>query len=423
MSEIKIQSLGIKGDGVGTLSDGRRVFVAGALPGEIVRVVAGKENPEGVTGKLVEIIKPSPERAEPPCGYFGTCGGCALQHMNPESYRQYKVTRVMEALSRAGLAAERAEEAPFISPSGSRRRAVFSAKCATAGKVEVGFNERGSHRLAAIENCAVLRPALVALLPALREYLPRIMQPGESYDLAIAEAGGRADLLITVLGKEGRECGNDIRMILQELARAGNITRIAWQSGRFNKVDTVMKGAYQVSLSGFNVVPPPGAFLQATEEGEKALTEFAVAGVGKKSKVADLYAGCGTFAFALLAQGHSVDAYEGDAAALDALAKAGTGNANLRAMKRDLAREPLTFQELKTYDAVVIDPPRAGALKQAEAIVKSSVSKVVSISCNPDTFARDGAVLAQAGFRLKRLRVVDQFLWAPHVEIAGLFVR
>ncbi len=421
--EIVIDELGIKGDGVARLPEGDRVFVAGALPEERARVILGQKRQEGITGRLVEVIERSPERAEPPCVHFGHCGGCALQHMNATRYGHFKVNRALAGLLQAGLKPDHVE-GPFISAPGSRRRAVLSAKCGQGGAVEIGFNERASHRLVQIGSCAVLKNSLVALLPVLREFLTRIMREGESYDVAIAESGSLTDVLITVLGKDGRGCAKDMAAVLKEMAEAGGITRISWQSSRFKTIETVVrKSPYVVNWGGFAVTPPPGAFMQATDEGERALAEFAVSTVPKKSAVADLYAGCGTFAFALLAQGHRVDAFEGDAPALKALADAGAGNVKLKAVKRDLAREPLTFQELKIYDAVVVDPPRVGAQKQAIEIARSSVSTVVSISCNPDSFAHDGGILAQAGFKLKRLRIVDQFLWSPHVEVAGLFIR
>lgn len=421
--DVTIEELGIKGDGVALLPDGRRIFVAGTLPGERVRLLTGAERPEGVSGKLIEILESSQDRVSPPCAYFGQCGGCALQHWDMERYSHFKVSRVMQALARAGLEPEETE-GPFTSAPGSRRRAVLSAKCADAGRVELGFNERASHILVAIDSCAVLRPALTAMLPVLRQTLARVMRAGESYDVALAESQGAVDILITVLGKGGRTCDKNIRDSLQDMAATGPVARVSWQATRLQKAEIVVqRSACKVNFAGYEAEPPPGAFLQATAEGEQALAEFAVAAIGRKGRIADLYAGCGTFTFALLAQGHKVDAFEGDVAALGALAAAGAGISHLKTARRDLAREPLTFQELKVYDAVVIDPPRAGALRQAEEIVHSVIRRVVSISCNPDSFARDGAILAQGGFRLMRLRVVDQFLWSPHVEVAGLFTR
>lgn len=421
--DIVIEELGIKGDGVGRLPDGRRVFVAGALPGERVRAVLGQERAEGVTAKLVSVVEHSQDRAVPPCPHFGSCGGCALQHMSAEAYSRFKMNRVMEALARAGLQPD-SVEGPIISPPGSRRRAVLGARCDADGTVHLGFNERSSHRLVEIGSCAVLKPALAALLQPLRAGLSRIMRPGESYDVALTESSGCIDLLITVLGQAPRPADAATRQCLAGMGKSATISRVSWQSPRL-KPPVILYGEdrFFVRFGDFSVNPPPGAFLQATQDGEGALTDFAVRALPKKSRIADLYAGCGTFAFALLAHGNRVDAFEGDGPALDALARAGAGIEKLKAFKRDLGREPLTFQELRAYDAAIVDPPRTGAKGQMEEIGRSAISTVVSVSCSPDTFARDAAILVQKGFRMKRLRIVDQFLWTPHVELAGLFVR
>lgn len=420
---VKINSLGLKGDGVGALADGRRVYVPYALPGETVRVAVTGETPHGITARLLGYENESAERAVPPCAHFGTCGGCTLQHVKDAVYRRFKTERVLEALQREGLAAGKIDEI-HVSPPGSRRRATFAARCDENGRVTLGFNERASHSLVSIRECAVLRPALVTLLPLLHGLLLDIMLPGEHYDIAVAEADGCIDLLITALGEEGRRIDAETEAALRSFAQAQGIARISWRAQPLQPARVIAgKNAYTVDFCGVRVTPPPGAFLQATAEGEQALTDFAMHALKKSKYVADLYAGCGTFAFAALQGGARVDAFEGAAAAIEALSQAGKGNAKLKAAQRNLARMPLTFQELKVYDGVIIDPPRIGAQKQMEEISKSSVSTVVSISCNPDSFASDGKILVQKGFALKRLRVVDQFLWSPHVEVAGLFSR
>ncbi|PJB70546.1 MAG: 23S rRNA (uracil(1939)-C(5))-methyltransferase RlmD [Alphaproteobacteria bacterium CG_4_9_14_3_um_filter_47_13] len=420
--DIKIERLGLKGDGIGTLEDGRRVFVSGVLSGEKVHVRFVSEKPEGAMAKLVRILEPSLQRIEAPCLYFGQCGGCALQHMNVQSYRDFKTERVKQALLGAGI--KREVDELFVSPSYRRRRAVLSAKCTEKGSVQIGFNERASHTLVEIDSCFVLRPALMAVVPYLRLFLPRLMTQGECYDVAIAESEGLVEMLIIVLGKQEKKLRKEDKAILYELSVASAVARLSWQASERKAAEVLFKQEdYVVRLGSFSVQPPPGGFLQATEEGQEALTSFAVAGLSRKSRVADLYAGCGTFTFSLLDQGHRVDSFEGNKAALDSLTQAGKGDSRVQSYQRDLVKEPLTFQELKIYDAVVIDPPRVGALRQMEEIGRSSVSKVISISCNPDSFARDAKILVQNGFILKRLKVVDQFLWSPHVEVAGLFVR
>lgn len=424
---VRIDGLGRRGDGTGLLEDGRRVFVPGALPGELVRAVAesgGGTAEEGLRARLEAVVERSAERAEPPCPHYGVCGGCSLQHMGEGLYRAFKSGRVEGALAQAGVRPA-AIDPPSFSPPRSRRRAVFSARCAADGTVQIGFNERASHRLAVLQSCAVLRPELTERLPVLRALLPPLMLAGESYDVALTcGAAGAVDLLVTVLGARKRVCDAALRAGLCALGEAGAFARVSWQEMRGWAPQTVYeKEPFRVSFGGVAVVPPPGGFLQATEEGEAALVTFALGALGRKKRVADLYAGAGTFSLALSAAGHKVDAYEGDGDAVAALTAAGAGRTGLRAVRRDLAREALSFQELSAYDAVLTDPPRNGAAEQMREIARSRLKAVISISCAPDTFARDAAILVQGGFTMKRLRVVDQFVWSAHVEAAGLFVR
>ena len=421
--EITIDELGVRGDGIGRLPDGRRCFVPGALPGEVVRVSLARERAGGVADQLTKILKKSANRIDPPCVYFGKCGGCALQHMKAEIYTAFKVNRVKTAMVQAGLPPD-VIKGIHTSPPGTRRRAVLSAKCGADGIVEVGFNERASHRLVMIESCAVLTPALVDKLSSFRRFLPEIMQPGESYDLALTEVMGRVEALITVLGTAQKRLYPQAKEVLAQLAEHADLARLYWRENGLSEPQTVIHRAeFTAGFEKFKVALPPGAFLQATEAGQKTLTETVAKWAKKSRHLADLYAGCGTFSLSLLAQGHSVDAFEGDRAAIEALAQAGKGQARLKTARRDLAREPLTFQELKAYDTVVMDPPRVGAKEQAAELTRSAVPCVIGVSCNPSTFARDGAILCAGGYRLKEVQIVDQFLWSPHVELAGLFVR
>ncbi|HZD24921.1 MAG TPA: RNA methyltransferase, partial [Alphaproteobacteria bacterium] len=180
-----------------------------------------------------------------------------------------------------------------------------------------------------------------------------------------------------------------------------------------------------IELGGVPVTPPPGAFLQATAEGEAALVRLVSEACAGAGRIADLYAGIGTFSFAL-ARAAPVYAAEQDAAAVAALVAARNGAAGLKQIEaemRDLVRRPLGPGELARFDAVVFDPPRAGAARQVEELARSKVPLVVAVSCNPATFARDSRTLADGGYRLERVTPVDQFLWSAHVELVATFRR
>lgn len=423
--QITIDSLGARGDGVGRLPDGRRVFVAGGLPGERLAVALGEARDDGVSARIEAVLEPSPQRAEPACRHFGTCGGCALQHLNQTGYAAFKMEQVRAALARGGLNPG-AIEGPFISPPGSRRRATLAAY-RDHTRLAFGFNEQRSNKIVDLAECPVLSPRLVAIFPLLRETLSKILQPGQGMDISLIDSAGAVDAVMRpwVAKKSKEQLPLFMLERLSAFAEGADLARLTWQNSAGDDTDltpVAWRKPFTVNFSGTSVTPPPGAFLQATPQGEAVLTEAVLRALPKKAKVADLYAGCGTFTFAMAAARHKVHAVEGFAPALAAL-KAAMPGKPVTAEKRDLAREPLSARELDAFDAVVMDPPRVGAQAQARMLARSSVRLAVSVSCSLASFVKDGAVLQDAGFRLERLTVVDQFLWSPHIELAGVFRR
>lgn len=422
---ITIASLGARGDGIGRLADGRRVFVPGVLPGEKVAVTLGESRDDGVAGRLDEVIEASSDRVKPPCVHFYTCGGCVLQHMNDASYSAFKMEQVGRALERNDLGGV-VITGPHVSPPGSRRRATMAVFRAS-DKIVMGFNEFRSRKIVDQQECPVLKPRLSSLVPGLRSVLTRVLQPGQGMDVSMVEADGGVDMVLRPWVRKKKDAQLPMAALeaLSQFAGAADIARLSWQNSADDDTDltpVAWRKPFTVNFSGAIVTPPPGAFLQATKEGESVLVESVLSALPKKSRVADLYAGCGTFTFALSAAGHKVHAVEGFAPALDALKKAMPGKA-ITAEKRDLARDPLMAKELKGYDAVVLDPPRVGATDQVRMLARSEVSMVVYVSCSPVSFAKDAAILAAGGYELKSLNVVDQFLWSPHVELVGVFKR
>jgi 23S rRNA (uracil1939-C5)-methyltransferase len=426
-NNITIESLGARGDGIGRLPDGRRVFVLGALPGETVSVALGDSRDDGVTGYLVDVARISPGRVMPACGHFGLCGGCVLQHMDETYYRDFKLDQVRQALARNGLHIG-AIDGPHVSPPGSRRRAVMASYCGP-DRLVLGFNEPRSNKIADQAECPILHPALQKLVPPLRRVLGGILQPGQGMDIAMMESGGAVDMVMRPWVKVKKDKDHLPRYMagrLAAFAEEAGLARLSWQNVAADDTDLMpvaWRYAFTVNFSGTIVTPPPGAFLQATEAGEKRLVACVLAGLTKKTKkVADLYAGCGTFTFAMAGAKIKVHAVEGFAPALNALKTAMPGRP-VSAERRDLAKEPLSSRELNGYDAVVLDPPRVGAASQARMLAKSSVPVVIYVSCSAKSFAADAGVLKQGGYELEKLSVIDQFLWSPHVELVGVFRR
>lgn len=417
---VEVAALGPRGDGIADSRAGR-LYIAGALPGESVRVTTGGKRGEGFVATLREIVEPSPDRADPPCPHFADCGGCSVQHLADGAYAAWKHGLVSAALERAGLDPDPVAPLVRTAPDG-RRRAEFAAfrPRSRGSRTYFGFHARASRHVVEVTDCRILRPELTALVPVLRALFAGLVPPGARWDVALARADNGADLLISANHRPDVEAS----MALATFAEEHAFARIAWRADR--EIEPVaLREAPVLAVSGVPVELPPGAFLQASAEAEAALAGLVLDAAGT-GRIADLYCGVGTFALPLAKAGANVTAIDGDAPSAAALARA-AGNAgfggNVTTEARDLAKRPLSADELKGLDCVVFDPPRAGAASQAEEIAKSAVPRVVAVSCNPATFARDATILAGGGYALERVTPVDQFVWSGHVELVGLFAR
>ena len=405
---VVIERLGHLGDGIGQGEGGRTLFVPLTLPGEVVE---GEVRGDTLTN--VRIITPSPDRVRPPCPHYRTCGGCSLQHAADPFVAGWKQGVVVQALAAQGLAA--AFRPIVTSPPRSRRRAVLAGHRTKTGAV-VGFHGRASDVLAQVPDCRLLHPDLVAALPVL-EAITRI---GGSRKAEISLSLTRADAGFDLAVGGAKPADAALQMELARMAAAHRIARLTW-----NGEGVALIAAPEQTFGAARVAPPPGGFLQATPEGEAALLAAVVEAVAAARQVADLFAGSGTFALPLAARAE-VLAVESDAAMMAALYKGwrqAVGLKRVTCETRDLYRRPLLPVELNRFDAVVIDPPRAGAEAQMAELAVSTVPVVASVSCNPVTFARDARALVAGGYRLDWVQVVDQFRWSPHVEMAGLFTK
>ncbi|MBY0337497.1 MAG: class I SAM-dependent RNA methyltransferase [Acetobacteraceae bacterium] len=402
MTALRITGLGAGGDGIA--EDG--TFVPFALPGEVVEAeAAGKGR-----AKALRWLTESPDRAAPPCPRFGPCGGCTLQHLAEPAYLAWKRGLLVEALERAGCAD--APVAPLaVSPPNSRRRADLGVVRERDGTVRLGFHTRGGRELVDISPCRILRPELLHLLPRLAELLRGLQAlRGEgSAVLNLLDTG--PDLLLrTDAALTPRD-----RQLLGTLG----LRRVAWALRDALPETAAMTEAPHMTFGGVAVTPPAGGFLQATAEGEAAITAAVLAGLPKPKKgmlVADLYAGAGTLSLPL-AQHARVLAYEGSADAVAALDAASRKiGQRVKAEKRDLANRPLLARELDALDAAVLDPPYAGAAEQVAQIARSKLRRVIYVSCNPAALTRDLRVLRGAGFAVQAATPVDQFRWTAHLE-------
>lgn len=401
---LTVERLGHLGDGIAP----GPVFVPMTLPGEVV---------EGdvVDGRMAEpkIVTPSPDRVRPVCPHYRACGGCSLMHASDGFVAGWKADVVRTALAAQGL------DAPFrpvvTSPPQSRRRATLSGRRTKKGAL-VGFHGRASGTIVEIPGCQLLHPALMAALPLLAEVTTLgASRKGEVALTATVSEGG-LDLSVS----DGKPLDQSLFSTLAGLAERTGLARIVWNG---EPVVTRSPATQRFGLA--RVVPPAGAFLQATGAGEAALVGAVVEAVGGARRIADLFAGAGTFSLPLAGRAE-VHAVEGEAAMLAALVagwRQAEGLHRVTTEARDLFRRPLLSDELKRFDAVVIDPPRAGAEAQARELAGSGVQVIAAVSCNPVTFARDARILSDAGFAIDWVQVVDQFRWSPHVELAARFSR
>jgi 23S rRNA (uracil1939-C5)-methyltransferase len=401
MQRMIIERLGHKGDGIAA----GPVFVPGTLPGEEVEGVVE----DGVMA-APKIVTPSDQRVKAPCRHAKSCGGCQLQHASDDFVAEWKADVVRRAFEAQGI--ETDLRPVLTSPMASRRRAAFSAKRTKKGAL-AGFHRKGSDVVVDVPDCQLVKPILAEALPMVQDLA--VLGSSRKGELSVTVTESQMGLDVAVSG--GKAVDTPLRSALGELGRKYDLARITWDDEALTRLPPALR------FGTADVVPPPGAFLQATQEGEAALLDGVLEALGDVKHVADLFAGCGTFALPLATRAR-VHAVEGEKAMIAALDH---GWRNAKAVKhvtheaRDLFRNPLLPDELAPFDGVVIDPPRAGAEAQVEQLALARVPKIAFVSCNPVTFARDAARLLEAGYEMPWVQVVDQFRWSTHVELVAAF--
>ena len=409
LQTLRIDSVGAQGDG---LAPGP-LYVSLTLPGE--RITASVS---GDRAELAEVLEPSADRVAPPCPHFGNCGGCSLQHWAAAPYLAWKVDLVRQALARERIETEIAPV--FAIPPGVRRRLALHAR-RDGAQVRIGFKARRSWRLVELTACTIAEPRLIAALPALKALAePFLAHPKSAPTLHVTWTASGIDVDVTGVERKSGALSAEARTRAARAAAAGDIARVTL-AGEL----VYQSRAPMVRIGPATVALPAGGFLQASAEAEAAMGAVVTNAVAGASRVADLFCGVGTFTFRL-AQTASVQAADVSDPAVKALMSAistAPGLKAITAQARDLARRPMLAMEMKKLDAVVFDPPRAGAQEQAREIAGSKVPLAVGVSCNVQTFARDARILVDSGFNLAEVHPIDQFLWSPHIELVGVFRR
>jgi 23S rRNA (uracil1939-C5)-methyltransferase len=417
--EVIVARLGGRGDGIAMVG-GQPLFVPLALPGDRLRIRVVGRRGEGLAGAVVERLAEAP-RAIPPCPHFGRCGGCRLQHLPAGAYQAWQRQQVGDALARRGLA-EVPVEPLLRTPPASRRR-VRLAFARAGGSLRLGFRERAGRRVVDIAVCPVARPEIVALLAPLRELVAGLEAAGREGEVLVTLAETGADVLVMGAGPPTLAD----RERLAGFAETEDLARLAWQEGNGAAPEPVVqRRPVRVRFDGIGLDLPAGAFLQASDAAEAAIRGAVRAAIGEARVVADLFAGCGPLALPLAGDGRRVLAVEVEPtmlAALAAAARAAGLAGRIETAARDLERRPLPPSELARFDAVVLDPPRAGARAQADALAASPVPRAAMVSCQPTTLARDLRILVDGGWQVAWVRPIDAFLWSGRIELVAALRR
>ncbi|WP_165214984.1 class I SAM-dependent RNA methyltransferase [Affinirhizobium pseudoryzae] len=410
---VKIASLGAKGDGVAHTVEGP-VFVPYALPGETVAIAQVKNQ-----GTIMSIATASPDRVEPPCRHFGpdgvggTCGGCVLQHQAKAPYNAFKRQLLIDALKSQGIdvaVGETVESHPH-----QRRRMVLTVR-RREKEIVIGINQAETHHVVPMVECPIASVGIIGRLDALKA-ISRATGC-DAFRIVVTETVTGLD--ISLEGVRGGLKEQERRAVTNVVLKLSGIARVS-----INGEILIEPEKPLLDFGGARVVLPPGGFTQATREAEEAMAAMAIAHLGKAKRVADLFSGIGTFALRIARKSgvHAVESDEKAVKALDQAARTTQGLKPVTVERRDLFRRPMTPQDLKVYDAVVFDPPRAGAEAQCRELALSPVRKIVAVSCNPLTLARDLSILIKGGYKVVSVTPVDQFLWSSHVEAVALLER
>ena len=412
--DITIDTLGGLGDGM-IMHDGKPLFVPKSCAGDKLRVTVVHENHDGRYAMIDHILHPGPDRVDAPCAHYQECGGCTLQHLSDDAYRRFKTNLLHAALRRAGY--DRTDAQVTFLPHASRRRVEFKVQRDAHG-VRLALLPLRSHIPMAIDHCAVLDPHLQAMIAPLNEALSSLPWAQHIKSVSITLADNGIDMAIRICDSHSFS-----PPAADALLNGTGVSRLNVRDMN-TMIYTSQRQPVTMSLGGYAVDLPPGAFLQATAQGQQLLTEFALNAVKNAGQVADLFCGIGTYSFPASRTAH-VHAVELDTGMITNLRRTARHYHihGLTGETRDLFKNPLNAKALTRFDAAIINPPRLGAKAQIEQLAQAQLPIIAMISCNPATFARDAQILTRAGYRMIQAVGIDQFVWNAHLEIAAVFIQ
>ncbi len=418
--DLTVERIGHAGDGIGRFHD-HPVYIPFALPGDRLTVRLTERRGEGYVAEATAETARKIERETPPCSHFECCGGCQLQHLPTEDYRHWKQTQVENALGARGFTD--IDIKPLIPGHPAARRRLRLAFDKSGKNIQLGLRARQSRAVIPISHCPITAPAITDRLKALQTLLAELDMASEGGELQATTADNGLDLLLQTPTPPGLA---DLER-LTHFAESQDLARLAWRPDAATQAEPLAaRRPVQIKMGGIPVDLPIGAFLQATEEAETAIRAAITEAIGDAHSIIDLFAGCGAFSLPFAAKDRDVTAIERDQAMIQALKNAARRaglEPKLKAEARDLDRNPLLDVELQKTDAVILDPPRAGALNQCRGLARSDVPRLAMVSCNPATFARDARLLADGGYHLTAVQPIDAFLWSTEIELIGAFQR
>lgn len=409
---VEIQSVGIGGDGIAVI-DGKRIFVPNAAPGDIVRLKM-----DGPKVRIAEIVTPGSARIAAGCHHHEDCGGCRLHHIAPAALATAKTDWVRIALEQQGL--ENIPVAPVHTiPPASRRRAELAADW-QKGILHIGFHGHNNHHITPIDGCMILSPALMAALPDIEKLAGQLLRTGEKADFHLTETEGGIDVVLT----RTRAPDMQDRALIAECATKFNLARISWRTDARHQPEPVCAIRPAIIRFGTAMIElPPASFLQASQAAENIMASWTLEALDGCKNIADLFCGLGSFGLRHAQAGQKVFAADSNPAALQALrtsAKQHQLSSRLEIKQLDLSRQMPPIDIMKKWDGAIFDPPRTGATLVAQALTKAKVPKIVAISCNPATLARDMRIMVDGGYRITSVRPIDQFHWSNHVETVAV---
>lgn len=413
--EITVERIGARGDGIASLASGEMLYIPFSAPGDRLIVSVGEKRGNGRMGITRKVVEAANCRTEPSCRHFSECGGCSLQHLKKQSIADLKRRTLMNALQRRGLDTDTVEATVTIPP-GKRRRAEFALSGSESSTI--GLHAARGQKVVDLQECHVVVPEILELLPKLRALVHATGLGFIARDIRITKTDSGIDILL--IAKNGQEPELECRQKLAEFAETHDLARVAWAD--LDRTEPLaLRRRPRLKLGDAIVDLPEQYFLQPSIEGERTIANLARRGIIDAKNIADLYAGLGCLSFPMAEQS-KVRAFELDSAMVAASTRAASG-LSLTAERRDLARSPLTERELNQFDAIIFDPPSAGARNQASYLARSAVQMIVAVSCNPNTLARDLRILFDGGYCIQRITPVDQFTWSAELEAVAVLYR